>query len=124
MSEVNNIGIGVGDTIYVKGEGNRMCRKKVIIAQTSRSWVIQEPNQPAWTREAWSLHHHSEKLPKNGKGYTLGTKRECELTVWAADNAYHIAEQVRGCRDHEVLLTIARLVGYEKLFVGETNETA
>jgi hypothetical protein len=104
----------IGNVIYVDTTGYNF-EKRVIIGETTRSWVTLSANSYDLRYSEWFVKEYAEKLPKNGKGYKLGTKREADLQAWARKHAYHISKKVDSLRDHEMLLTIARMLGYESL---------
>jgi hypothetical protein len=115
----------VGETIYVRLENNAWYRELEIMGETSRSWECLPTGQPDYIRDNYRtsdwVKRYIIKLPKNGKGYTCGTKIDADLQRWAADNHYAISQRVDRLwsSDPNTLRTIAGLVGFEKMEVGQ-----
>jgi hypothetical protein len=116
----------IGDTIYFIVEDDVLFQTCEIVGETPRSWLAIRPTSTGWMREDWYIKKHAKKIPKSLKGYRVGTKREAELQSWAVNNAQDIADIVRSLRikDSNLLATVARMVGYSKLFEEKINETA
>lgn len=112
MSKVESIWLyDANRRVYVDDDGKKHSApiyaksfiKHDVAYETSRSWVLKE-----YSREI--------KIPKNPeqrKFYTVAFSEDEILTLaWVHDNAYKIAEKVRGVRDYGVLQDIAELVNY------------
>jgi hypothetical protein len=114
----------VGEIIYVRRTNGPLYRELEIMGETSRSWECLPAGQPYirdnYRTSDW-VKQYIIKLPKNGKGYTCGTKGDADLQQWAADNHYAISQRVERLwsSDPNTLRTIAGLVGFEKMEVGQ-----
>ena len=107
--------IKVGDRIYVRHEHCILFSEYEVVSETPVSWIVMVPGYPPWKREAFFISKYSKKLPKNGRGYCLGTKADAELVLWARTHRYEISRLVDRLENYKMLLTIARMVGYDKL---------
>jgi hypothetical protein len=105
--------IKVGDRIYVLREHCILFSEYEVVAETSISWVVLSPGTQTWQMR--DLAMYGTKLPKTGRGYRLGTKNEAELVQWGLTHRYEISRLVDRLENYTMLLTIARMVGYDKL---------
>ena len=105
--------IKVGDWIYVLCEDYIFFSEYEVVSETPVSWVVLSPGDQTWKMQ--DLARHGKKLPKNGRGYRLGTKNEAELVQWGLTHRYEISRLVDRLENYNMLLTIARMVGYDKL---------
>jgi len=71
--------------------------KHEIVSETSRSWVTK-----------WG-----KKVPKKGSQNIAFSEEEINKAAYIHDNAYKISENVRYIKDHDLLLKVAELIGYE-----------
>ena len=112
----------IGDVVYIKKEFDRVYREWRLVGETSRSWLML----PSSKKNDWQLEYldrYAVKFPKNGKGYVFGIERDVQLSNWAVDNCYRIGTTVNSLQDPNLLLTIARMIGYEKLPEEKQNAT-
>jgi hypothetical protein len=99
----------VGDMIYVRGEHSFSFRERKVVGETSRSWLVK----PLASLDfAWEK---PTKLPKNGKGWVCGTPEEAKLWDWANAEKYRIGTAVQNCSDQQLLLQVAKIIGYKRL---------
>jgi hypothetical protein len=116
----------VGDKLWFYDENRRRYDKdgrhpiwrdhwveRVIVGETSRSWMV-------WlvgTEASWSPLLAS-KLPKaafrDGRAPRLWARSvaEIERQEWVRTHRYPIQSKVAYCEDYDVLVQIAKLVGY------------
>jgi hypothetical protein len=83
-----------------------MFKHAEIIAETSRSWVLMDVGSPDWQRLS------TTKLPKNLKGYEIGTQEQAEQKRWAIKNVWKISQRVQNLCDPILICKIAALIGY------------
>jgi hypothetical protein len=114
----------IGDTIYVLAEHAVLFQSYEIVGETSRSWTVVDNEAAPWQKLSPYVDKYAKKLPKNLKGYQVGTKREADLAKWGVANRYEISRRVERFAEPEKMLAIARMIGYDNLFEEKINETA
>ena len=79
----------VGDTFYYRiTTGGLLYAQVVILQETSRSWLVAPLKEAEiYGKSEWFIRECT-KLPKNGKGWVLGTKRDADLALWALEERY------------------------------------
>lgn len=76
-----------------------------IVGESSRSWFVRKDGQAFWIKDL--------KIPKSGKGYQFGTKKDAELAKWAGEHCWRIGHMVSAHMNNApLMLKIAALVGY------------
>ena len=106
----------VGETFYIKHDHSPLFWEQLVIGETNRSWIVTGPGGLA----SWQTpEDYGTKLPKSGKGWTLGTKRDKELYAWANQHRWMIGNAVNFATP-EQLRTIADMIGYKEPFVEST----
>lgn len=108
--------IKIGDTIYYREERVMYYATGVVLGETSRSWLILHVGYTAWQLK--ELGKYAKRLPKSMKGYTLGTKRDLDLQIWYLRHRYSVGSLLES-QDAEVVLKVAKLIGYTELPKGD-----
>ena len=105
----------IGDVLWVRRtdyEGS-LYGEVIIVGETPRSWLIMS-NAPkdAWALTSEWMRKTAPKMPKNLKGWAIGTKEEAEQKSWAIANIYKISQKVMILKDPLLISKIAALIGY------------
>lgn len=108
--------ISVGATIFYRKEyGGRLYNEAIVMAETSRSWVVQRKDAPEFAKR--DLKRYGVKLPKNGEGWTHGTERDAKLARWAAEHQRNVVSlfEAVAMTNASLFAQVAKLIGYDKL---------
>lgn len=112
----------IGDIIYVKHEANVLFRTLEILAETSRSWITAAPSTYEWIKDAARRndpravkHYEVIKVPKNLKGFAVGTVKDAADAAWYMQHRYKVAKLAEFSLTPAQLLEVARLIGYTPL---------
>ena len=116
---LNQLGVGVGSTVWVFDINRRRYTKPAdgriwgsiiwrdhwgphtIVSETSRSWVLDRPG--------------GMKVPKRGADPSIFAFSESDIDrrAWVEDNRHKIADKVGRINDYETLRKVVELIGYE-----------
>ena len=106
----------IGDRFWIKQANGVWYEERVIVGETSRSWVTvnvgassqwKEPNGYA----AWYVKRYATKVPK--KGADIADAKTAMQSNWSFNNRYKLSDVVERCWEPITLLAIAKLVGFE-----------
>lgn len=108
--------IFVGATIFYRKEfGGRLFNEAIVMAETSRSWIVQRKDAPDYEKR--DLNRYGTKLPKNGQGWIHGTAQDAKLALWATEhqrNVVSLFESV-AMTNATLFVQVAKLIGYTNL---------
>ena len=121
--------IKVGDTIFVRDINHRVYAE----APAGRLWSNGGPLEVGYWSECevtkvgrtnvytkYATFDKTTLRPKVRDNEccsiteAVRTRAEMEDRIWVIDNGYHLAEEVRSCRDAAVLRQVAALVDYKE----------
>jgi len=111
----------LNEKLWLKREREWYFEEHIVVAETSRSWICVPTSEDRWRDSEWYIKQFGKKLPKNGKGFVTATEAEAKINNWAFSERYKISDAVERCSDPNMLLTIARMVGYKQLPEGSNG---